>query len=220
MPLPSPGSGKGSALAPHDVVSIDILAELVKRAKQGEPVDRRVLQWINIVKQAANLQEANDALIRATAVSDDVFDRWLQFLDGRKVVVILDICFAGGFAAAGQQDANAGKGIEFRLFEDGMSRLKAIGQKDCALLAACGAEQVSTIRAEKDLSVMTYYLDEILRQARGPLELGQTHQYCREHMRDYFSKTNAALRAKGKPPLQGHEPRLFNYCTGPVYLKP
>jgi len=40
--------------------------------------------------------------IRRTALTDDTFGRWIQDLDGRRVVLILDTCHSAG-QAAGQK---------------------------------------------------------------------------------------------------------------------
>ena len=48
--------------------------------------------------------------VRQTAVMDDVFGRWIQDLDGRRVVVILDACFSGGhFGGRGDRRFAKGK---------------------------------------------------------------------------------------------------------------
>ncbi|MGO8752598.1 MAG: DUF4384 domain-containing protein [Thermoguttaceae bacterium] len=212
MELPGEyGGPAGAAMAPYDTVNFGILAELVKRAEQGEPVDRRVVEWVTTVKSAGSVKKAEEALIRHTAISDDLFGHWLQALDGRQVIVILDICHAGGFDDTGKFQPDAGKALEYKFFDDKFSRLKGIGQKDCALLAACGVSQTSMVREEGDLSVMTYYLAEQLRQAAGPLDLVQTHEYCKAKMQEYFLQ---------HPKFTPHEPRLFKYCDGPIFLKP
>lgn len=67
---------------------------------------------------------------------------------------------------------------------------------------------------------MTYYLAELLRQARGPVELPQAYDYCRDRMQEYFTTINRARRAADKPALDPHEPHLFTDTDRPVFLKP
>ena len=212
------GALMDSTLATCETVTSDILMQLVTKVKQGERVDERVLAWVDLFQKAGD--KAAATLLRETTVPDDVFGHWLQHLDGRQIVVILDICHAGGFAEEGKREESAGKGLEFRFLNRSLDRLKSIGQKECALLAACGAQQFSQVRQDGDLSVMTYYLYDELRQSNGPVELNQCHQYCKAKMKSYFDQTNQELRARGQPPVTEHEPRLFNYCTKPVFLKP
>jgi hypothetical protein len=99
---------------------------------------------------------------------------------------------------------------EFRFLQDQMVQLKDIGQPETALLAASRADQTSQVRQEQDLSVMTYALLTTLRKAAGPVTLDQAYQGCVHDMEQYFSSHGIA----------GHEPKLFNYCSRPVFLKP
>ncbi len=210
--------GKDEVIVPHDFVSGDILLELVKKARRGEPVDVRVKDWILLVREAG--PKAAEALVRRTAITDDEFGHWLQKLDGRQVIVILDICFSGGFAEQEKGFAADAKLPVFDFLDGECQRLKDIGQRGCSLLAACGAQQTAQVRQESDLSVMTYYLAELLRQARGPVELPQAYDYCRDRMQEYFTTINRARRAADKPALDPHEPHLFTDTDRPVFLKP
>jgi hypothetical protein len=210
--------GRDEVLAPHDIVTGGILVELVKKAARGEPVDRRAKDWIALVKQQGT--QAGEALIRRTGVSDDEFGHWLQALDGRQVIVILDICHAGGFAAQEKGGGDEAKAPGFDFLDRECTRLKDIGQRGCSLLAACSAQESAQVRQEADLSVMTYYLVDLLRASRGPVELPQGYQYCRDRMKDYFAALNRARPAGDKPPLKPHEPHLVQDPDRPVYLKP
>jgi hypothetical protein len=210
--------GLDEVLAPHDFVSGGILIKLVKKAKRGEPVDRRVKDWIALVQNEG--PKAAEALIRRTGVSDDEFGHWLQNLDGRQVIVILDICHSGGFAAREKELGSENKSPGFDFLDRECARLKDIGQRNCSLLAACGAQESAQVRQESDLSVMTYYLVELLRQSRGEVQLPQGYQYCRDRMKDYFTTVNRARRAADKPPLKPHEPYLVQGADRPIYLKP
>jgi len=88
-------------LLPHDFWTLNLLGSLVKKLEQGqldEKLKPRVLAAVNLVQRAGSPQKAAEWLSRATGVSDDLFGHWLQRLDGRQVVVILDACMSGGFA--------------------------------------------------------------------------------------------------------------------------
>src|SRR5205823_3086085 len=69
------GALKNSALAPSDTVTGDILIQLVNKAKQGERVDARVLEWVDLVQKSG--EKAAAALIRQTTIPDDTFGHWL-----------------------------------------------------------------------------------------------------------------------------------------------
>jgi hypothetical protein len=210
--------GQDEVLAPHDVVTGDILIELVKKARQGDPVDRRVKDWIDLVRKEGS--KASEALIRRTGVSDDEFGHWLQKLDGRQIIVILDVCHSGGFADQEKAVTAGSKSLRFDFLDRECARLKDIGQRGCSLLAACGAQETAQVRQEADLSVMSYYLVELLRRSRGPVELPQGYEYCRDRMKEYFATVNRARRAADKPPLKPHEPYLVQDPDQPIYLKP
>ncbi len=126
------------------------------------------------------------------------------------MIVILDICHAGGFAT----HANDPKGMdsdpkEFRFLQDQMVRLKDIGQPESALLAASRSDELSQVRREKDLSVMTYELLDAVNNGPSPLTLPQAFERVNAGMKRYFSGHH----------MKGHEPSLFNYCSGPIYVK-
>ena len=210
--------GQDEVLAPHDLVSGDILLELVKKAKRGEAVDRRVKDWVALVQKAG--PKAGEALIRGTGVTDDVFGHWLQRVDGRQVIVILDICHSGGFASQEKGNLLDGKPPGFDFLDRELSRLKDIGQRGCSLLAACGAEESAQVRQEADLSVMTFYLVELLRRGRGQIDLSEGYHYCRDRMRDYFTSINRDREAAGKPVLTPHQPHVFPDSDRGIYLKP
>jgi hypothetical protein len=210
--------GLDEVLAPHDIVTGEILIELIKKARRGEPVDRRLKDWIALVKQEG--PKAGEALIRRTAVTDDEFGHWLQRLDGRQVIVILDICHSGGFANREKEFSTDRKSPGFDFLDRECARLKDIGQRGCSLLAACGAQESAQVRREADMSVMTYYLAELLQQSRRQVELPQAYEYCRDRMKDYFDTANRTRRVAGKPPVESHEPYLVQDPERPIYLKP
>jgi hypothetical protein len=105
-----------------------------------------------------------------TMLMDDTFGRWLQRLDGRKVVVILDACHSGG-------QANMAKAVgamgwqPFDFASNEFARVKDIGQSDSAVLASSVSEEASRERVEGDLSVMTYYIIEAIATAKDPVML-------------------------------------------------
>jgi uncharacterized caspase-like protein len=215
--------GEDEVLLPHDFVSLGILNEAVKRSQAGtlEPANgRRTAEALTIVKQAGSLEKGSAALLRETGVTDDLFAHWLQRLAGRQVIVVLDICFAGGFAAQEKDLLSAGKAVPFDFVDSELTRLKDLGQKELVLLASSSAGATSAVRKEEDLSVMTYYLLEAVQAAPDRLTMEDAHRHCQRAMREYFQRMNQAAQAAGKPPLQPHEPHLFNYSSGAVFLKP
>ncbi|HVX62933.1 MAG TPA: DUF4384 domain-containing protein [Pirellulales bacterium] len=145
-------------LIPCDAVDVDCLYARAKLVEEKKPVDaevnRRVDEAWNALQRAGvrtinqgNYRQANGVLMRATAVSDDLFARWLQALSGRRVIVVLDSCFSGGFATQekglGKGESEATEAPRFDFLSGEVGRLKDIGQPDTALLTACRAAQTA-----------------------------------------------------------------------------
>ena len=210
--------GQDEILLPHDYVSPGIAAELLKRAENGtlEVGQADALALVQqIVRRTESSEAAALAIQRQTGVSDDLFAHWLQRLAGREVVVILDVCHAGGFAAG---DKRAKRGFDFAVGET--TRLKDLGQRQIALLSACGAQETAAVRREDDLSVMTFYLTEALRSAPAQLSLQRAYEECRGGMADYFRKLAADAQSAGRSPPAGHVPQLFGESAASIWLKP
>ncbi len=148
--------------------------------------------------------------IKASMVLDDTFGRWVQELDGRRVVVILDTCHSGGQIEGAAKSVarpdvskailRAGKAVTTKnattkndaanwkkkhFLDTEMVRAKDIGHKEAIVLASSTARQLSFERRDGDMSVMTYYLIEALNNARGPLTLEQVFSYVQGKVPEY-----------------------------------
>jgi hypothetical protein len=208
------------AYAPHDTVLPGMLLEMIQEAKAHPdaketqelmPALRVLVPLLQEAKaQGRSAEEMEDAIIERTMVTCESFGRWLQGLDGREVIVILDSCHSGGFAVEGQENPDAGKGLDVAStpLADPILRLTAIGQKDCVLLAACGTDQEAW--ATYDTPIMTHALLTLLRSARNSVDIKNCHEYCKAEMNEFF---------KQRPSLKVHEVRLFGY-SHPLYVKP
>lgn len=134
-----------------------------------------------------------------SVVLDDEFARWIQELDGRRVVVIVDACYGGGYAseekglplpgpaAGGQEKPERG---HFDFLDDidrELSLIKDLGA-EIALLASSHADQVSLECREEPLSVMTRFLLEYCRREPRPVSLRQAWDYVREKVPEYVSR--------------------------------
>jgi len=231
-------------LLPYDFANPQILKVLLKQRAAGklDPVrEARVSAWADLVSRCTTDSEAAMALVRATCLTDPVVGHWLQRLDGRQVVVILEACHSSGFAEEGKALGEPADAFEFNFLEGQLPRLKDIGQAETVLLSACAADQISyTLRLSdeklaqwkagvKDLdagqlkvpmSVMTYYLVDCMLRRPAPLAVEEAWRFCSAGMHDYFVTFNALAAKTGKKPLIEHQPRLFNYSSRPVLLKP
>ncbi|HUY33151.1 MAG TPA: DUF4384 domain-containing protein [Pirellulales bacterium] len=159
------------------------------------------------------------ATLRRTMLMDDTFGRWIQELDGRKLVLILDTCHSGGQST----DAKGTKGIsapdalvkstpnDFDFFDGELLRAKDIGQKETAILAAARPSQFALERREGDLGAMTYFLVKQLREADGPITLALAIDYLTKRVPPYVNKNFPGI---------SQTPILVDHSTPPLFLKP
>lgn len=214
----------GAALVTYDYMGLDVFQVLKKRAKENTlapelvPLVQEAQQLVNRAGSAG----AGAAMARRTGVSDDLFGHWMQRLDGRQVLVILDVCHAGAFAKDGKSKdlEDDDPPIPFNFLKNNLTRLKSIGQEESALLAACAASQLSLVRPDGEFSIMTYHLIDSLVHSSRTLTLQQAHHDCQLGMKQYFNERTRARQKLGLPPDRVHEPYLFNYCSRPALLKP
>ncbi len=194
---------RGSYLLPADFVSGTMLMELIKRREAGtiSAAEGALLNtWVSQLRGAADADQISEILARYSGVDDDTFGHWLQALAGRQVVVVLDACHSGGFAAEGKELHAA---ATFDFLGPQLSRLKDIGHDNTALLSACGS--LETSQTGPELSLFTWHMVKSIRSAAAPATIENVYGSCRSEM-----------KARKIP----FEPRLFNYCNRPVLLKP
>jgi hypothetical protein len=152
--------------------------------------------------------------VRRTMILDDTFGRWLQELDGRRVLVILDTCHSGG---QGQEKSikpligQPAAASSFDFLDGELQRIKDIGQRETALLASSAASQVSFERREGDLSTMTYFLLAQLQAGSEPLELREVHARLQSSVAEYVEK---AFPGTTQTPL------LMDNLAAPLLLRP
>ena len=218
--------GEDEFLVPHDYLGLAAVLGMLELEKQGKlppqlvPILTAAKQWV----AQFGPEQTGDMLIRQTCVTDDLFGHWLQKLDGRQVIVILDICHSGGFATQEKSLEITQKKKSFEFLDQELNRLKDIGQGNTALLTASSTTELSLVRLEDDLSVMTYYLVEVLFKSGGPVDLTDAHAACERGMEGYFRSdlfqaVNEKLRQAGKKPLAAHHPKLYNYIGKQLFLK-
>lgn len=216
-------------LLPHDYLGgkgiVGLLKQEEELKKEGKELPPHLAELLTAVREVVNQvgspEKAVDLIGRNTSISDDVFGHWLQSLSGRQVIVVLDICHAGGFATQEKalQPSSLASG-KFDFVDKELERLKDLGQPETALLAACAAQQLSQVRRDGELSVMTDGLLQTLLAARGVLTLEDGYTACSQSMKAYFDKLNEQRAARGESPITTHEPVLYDNCTKPALLKP
>ena len=158
-------------------------------------------------------QTGDPEKLRNSVLLDDHFGRLLQHLDGRKVVLVLDTCHSGGQATAekglgGLEDVKALGGLD--MLDGELQHTKDIGQKETALLVSSRAAQISFVRKEGDLSVMTKFLDQLIRESQGPLTLTDAAVQLKKLVPEYVAD---------RFPGATQTPELIDNTSPPLYLR-
>ncbi|MFO0819476.1 MAG: caspase family protein [Pirellulales bacterium] len=156
--------------------------------------------------------DGQTANMSSTMVLDDTFGRWMQNLDGRKVAVILDTCHSGGQAAneKGLVGAVGQRGAGVDMLDGDLAHVKDIGQKDVALLVSSRAAQVSFVRKQGDLSVMTHCLVELYENTPRLTLAAAAAQL----------KVDVPKFVAANFPGATQDPELLGDVSDPVLLKP
>ncbi len=224
--------GKDTVLLMRDFMPFDVFAKLNTQEADNQ-LDPAVARRVNKVRDrllAAGITRANEenwekavsVLYRESCVSDDAFGHWLQSLTGRKIVVVVDACHAGGFAKTKDLAGAAEAPKRFRFLKQQVERLKDIGQPQCALLAACRSEQTSLAGGfDPHISLFTDCLMRAINDATTPLDVHQSNDRTAELMQQYFKLRREAMIRAGKPATEGeHEPSFVDNCSPAVLIKP
>lgn len=140
--------------------------------------------------------------IRTTMILDVTFGRWLQALEGRRVVVILDTCHSGGVvelkADPAARDAaktvplpggiRATPKVPDHFLADAFRGVRNLGQRELWVLASSKAEQVSFEWKEKGHGAMTYYLLEALDKLAAPVTVADVAKYVQAEVPKFVER--------------------------------
>ena len=136
------------------------------------------------------------------------------------MIVIVDTCHSAGLSTNEKSLTAPAKSVSFDFLDGEIGRLKDLGQRDTALIAACGVAESAQESGSLGGGVFTTHFAGLIEKSEGALTLEKAHDACRVEMARWFEKTNAAYVAEGRKPLEPHTPFLSNQCTKPVLLKP
>ena len=162
-------------------------------------------------------QTGDPAAVERSMLLDDTFGRWMQELDGRRIVVILDACYSGGQGESKSLSkgldlpASAPPRVRFNFLDRALRQAKKLGQTDLAMLASSTADQVSFERREKDMGVMTYFLVRQLATPGAPLTLAAVHAELVRRVPKYV---------ESRFPGATQTPVLIDQIAPPFYLRP
>ncbi|MEM8944463.1 MAG: DUF4384 domain-containing protein [Planctomycetota bacterium] len=228
--IPDDGSdeadGQDELLLTHDFAGPAMLGYLFEQQKAnkldqaGIEQFKQLLRLAGIRPGAAN--QPSDAqitsnIMRATGVSDDALGRWIQTLDGRRVIVILDSCYSAGYAEIEKSFTTTSDPSRVDFLDTEMGRLKDIGQADALLLASSSVKKESRARGDDfpdgrgPFGAMTSYLVEALIRDNNSLSMQQAFEHCQNGLREYF---------RGAPEDIVHEPFLIGNNGDMIMLRP
>jgi Domain of unknown function (DUF4384)/Caspase domain len=249
--------GLDEVLSPFDTMGPAILFMLRAQAKAGN-LDPALSQRVNKQymaaseyydgvlaklggKQAPGALEKADKLtalfvINQTSVNDDDMGHWVQKLDGRRVVVILDACRSGGMTnieerpTKGTDDGPRRKrGFDFLSGE--FARLKDLNQPSLTLIAAATDKEDSVEFGRDRNGIFTKAILELLAGSEGPVDARQVIENAKvvlaARAEEVNGRIDAAIKANPqekekleKQKFEPFTPTLFTTDTQPVYLKP
>ena len=121
-----------------------------------------------------------------TQLIDDEFGLLAQKLDGRKVLFLLDTCHSGGLGAHAKALNNAAtEEWDFGFSE--CATMKDLGQHDLAMIASSAPDQVSMVRLDGKMSVMTYFVMQVLDKNRGVSHVN-LYEKIKDDVNDFVKK--------------------------------
>ena len=152
--------------------------------------------------------------IQQSVITDDVLGHWIQNLDGRRVAIVLDTCYAGGFHEGEKSIAppEPTPDTPFDFLEGELALTKDIGQEGVVVLCCSLARQKGYERKEGDLSTMTFYLVDLLESGIPPISVTDAYHGVKGQVEDYVRKH---FGREQTPELFGAE-----FLSAPIYLRP
>jgi hypothetical protein len=204
----------GIVLPLHDFMTANTVQELRKKRTEGK-ISTSLAQQLQsaeqLINRAGTESDGAVAVVRQWGITDDLLAHWLQALSGRQVILVLDAPYASTIGSQLGSAANPGAG--------GLSRLEGLGQREIALLGACGEQLSDVLRNPQGLSLMTELLIQSIQSAAGPLSVDDAHRLIAARMEARLEEINQRLRAAGKQAI-AYRPYLTNTCSRQALLKP
>lgn len=147
-------------------------------------------------------------------LNEDEFGRYVQELDGRKVMVIIDACHSGGQIEGAKSPSNrSARGADPRsrgerptqFLDDVIARARSIGQHDAAILTACRLDEVSIESSKLKSGLLTYFIVDTMDKNPGPLTLEDIFKKVSPQVEDYCERNR--ITARQTPVFSDQTPR-------------
>jgi Caspase domain len=211
------------------------LAERVRALlKAGFEVYNRILTQLGGenapgAKEAATKQLVG-AIMRPTVVTDDEMGHWIQKLDGRRIVVIMDSCHSGGMnrtEGAPTKDLEVRRG-RFDFLSGEFARLKDLDQPSLTVLGAASEDESSTEVGLDRNGAFTGAILKLMSSSAGPVDARQALDHSKTAIIERYRVLNEARarhnreHPQDKPmePGKPFTPSFFTTDAKPIYLKP
>lgn len=155
------------------------------------------------VSMPANQRQA---IYRESNISSGTLARWLEELQGRQIVFILDTCHSGGLFRS--------KAFEKNFMAQQAKQLKALAQMNMLVLASCAADEQSLFEGTRNKTMwFTYCLTEAIEQEDSPRPLAaqSAFEYAKNRMKTLLEEGNAGRE---------QEPHLVDTALLPIDLIP
>jgi hypothetical protein len=128
-----------------------------------------------------------EAWVRERMILESTMARWLQELPGRQIVLMLEACRSGGFAAS--------KGAQrpWTYFLDQSARVKGISQLGTIVICACAADENDRFTTGSDaVSWMPYFLIQAMDQLPAPLTVQQAFTFYQQGVKSRLADIEQA----------------------------
>ena len=145
--------------------------------------DETLSTYDNDLGEGITTMEELEARLRKNRILDKTLARWLQELQGRQIVLILDSCHSGGMVDA--------KGL-VHFFDTEAARVKDISQMNVVVVAGCGPdESVRTPIGPDVVSWMPRKFAEAMTSLPRPVTVRTAYDHYVEAIRPWLKKAGA-----------------------------
>ena len=142
--------------------------------------DETLSTYDNDLGEGITSMEELEARLRTNRILDKTLARWLQELQGRQIVLILDSCHSGGMVDA--------KGL-VHFFDTEAARVKDISQMNVVVVAGCGPdESVRTPVGPDVVSWMPRKFAEAMTSLPPPVTVRTAYDHYVEAIRPWLKK--------------------------------
>lgn len=153
-----------------------------------------------------------DMLVRETNISDDEFGQWLQCLEGRKVVVIVETSSSATLADGTKTTDDRTRSLAF--LDNERKRLKDIGQRNLAFIASCSDSRSQPLIEDTRTKEVYHPFTKVLQIA---IENGESGMLLDDV---YVLALKSLMAFAQSHPSAQSQPVFVNDLSEPVYVIP